>query len=259
MVDKVWDLRVSLVEKKVQFEQKDVEVNEKLQRMVVDQCEVEQRKNVLLEIQVVFGKQEVEVVFCKKFVLEDLVKVELVVEVVKVSVGNIKKFQFIEVRFMFVFLFGVRLVFDLVCILIGYKVNDWKQIQVVVCCDDFIVSIINFDNERQMIKVLRMKMWNEFLVNFEFIFEKVNCVFKVCGLFVQWVEVQVQYVEILDCVGLLREEVWQFEEQVFQIKVEVKVVEQMIENFEVSIVIYKVEYVLLISEMQVIKLEMLRV
>ncbi|KAK4683210.1 dynein heavy chain [Podospora pseudoanserina] len=258
-VDKVRDLRVSLAEKKAQLEQKDAEANEKLQRMVADQREAEQRKNASLEIQVALGKQEAEVASRKKFVLEDLAKAEPAVEAAKASVGNIKKPQLTEVRSMSAPPPGVRLALDSVCTLIGHKVNDWKQIQAVVRRDDFIASIINFDNERQMTKALRMKMRNEFLANPEFTFEKVNRASKACGPLVQWVEAQVQYAEILDRVGPLREEVRQLEEQALQTKAEAKAVEQTIENLEASIATYKVEYASLISETQAIKSEMSRV
>ncbi len=40
--------------------------------------------------------------------------------------------------------------------------------------DDFIASIINFNNEKQMTRTLRLKMRNEFLANPEFTFERVN-------------------------------------------------------------------------------------
>ncbi|KAK4192422.1 putative dynein heavy chain [Podospora australis] len=258
-VDKVRDLRVSLAEKKAQLEQKDAEANEKLQRMVADQREAEQRKNTSLEIQVALGKQEAEVASRKKIVLEDLAKAEPAVEEAKASVSNIKRQHLTEVRSMSSPPQGVRLALDSVCTVLGHKVSDWKQIQAVIRRDDFIASIINFDNERQMTKALRIKMRNEFLANPEFTFEKVNRASKACGPLVQWVEAQVQYAEILDRVGPLREEVQQLEEQALQTKAEAKAVEQTIDNLEASIATYKVEYASLISETQAIKSEMSRV
>ncbi|KAK4163181.1 dynein heavy chain, cytoplasmic [Cladorrhinum sp. PSN259] len=258
-VDKVRDLRVSLAEKKTQLEQKDAEANEKLQRMVADQREAEQRKNTSLEIQVALGKQEAEVASRKKIVLEDLAKAEPAVEEAKGAVSNIKKQHLTEVRSMASPPQGVRLALDSVCTLIGHKVSDWKQIQAVVRRDDFIASIVSFNNEKQMTKALRMKMRNDFLSNPEFTFEKVNRASRACGPLVSWVQAQVQYAEILDRVGPLREEVQQLEDQALQTRAEAKAVEQTIENLETSIATYKVEYASLISETQAIKAEMSRV
>ena len=258
-VDKVRDLRASLAEKKAQLEQKDAEANEKLQRMVADQREAEQRKNTSLEIQAALEKQEAEVASRKKIVLEDLARAEPAVEAAKASVQSIKKQHLTEVRAMTSPPQGVRLALDSVCTLIGHKASDWKQIQAVVRRDDFINSIVNFNNEKQMTRALRLKMRNEFLANPEFTFEKVNRASKACGPLVQWVEAQVNYAEILDRVGPLREEVKMLEEQALQTKAEAKAVEQTIANLEASIATYKAEYASLISETQAIKAEMARV
>ncbi|PSS05288.1 dynein heavy chain, N-terminal region 1-domain-containing protein [Coniella lustricola] len=258
-VDKVRDLRESLAEKKAQLEQKDIEANEKLQRMVADQREAEQRKTTSLEVQAALEKQEAEVASRKKVVLEDLAKAEPAVESAKASVSNIKRQHLTEVRSMNTPPSGVRLALDSVCTLIGHKVSDWKAIQAVVRRDDFIASIINFDNERQMTRPLRIKMRNEFLSNPEFTFERVNRASKACGPLVQWVEAQVNFAEILDRVGPLRAEVDQLEEQALQTKAEAKAIENNIIHLEQSIATYKTEYAALISETQAIKSEMQRV
>ena len=70
-MDKVRDLRISLAEKKGQLERKDAEANEKLQRMVADQREAEQRKTTSLEIQAALEKQEAEVAERRELVLNE--------------------------------------------------------------------------------------------------------------------------------------------------------------------------------------------
>ena len=258
-VDKVRDLRVSLAEKKTQLEQKDAEANEKLQRMVADQREAEQRKTTSLEIQAALEKQEAEVAKRKKVVLEDLAKAEPAVEEAKASVSNIKRQHLTEVRSMGNPPQGVRLALDAVCTLLGHKINDWKAVQAAVRRDDFIASIIMFDNAKQMTRPLRNKMRNDFLSNPEFTFEKVNRASKACGPLVQWVTAQVNYSDILDRVGPLKEEVTQLEEQALQTKAEAKAVEGNISELESSINTYKTEYAALISETQAIKSEMSKV
>ncbi|KAH8912297.1 hypothetical protein BR93DRAFT_871202 [Coniochaeta sp. PMI_546] len=258
-VDKVRDLRVSLAEKKAQLEQKDAEANEKLQRMVADQREAEQRKNTSLEVQAALEIQEAEVASRKKVVLEDLAKAEPAVEEAKLSVSSIKRQHLTEVRSMSSPPQGVRLALESVCTLLGHKVSDWKSIQAIVRRDDFIASIVNFDNERQMTKKLRVQMRDHFLSNPEFTYEKVNRASRACGPLVQWVEAQVTYAEILDRVGPLREEVAQLEEQALETKASAKAIENTIVALEASIATYKKEYADLISETQAIKLEMSKV
>ncbi|KAF5247463.1 hypothetical protein FAUST_700 [Fusarium austroamericanum] len=258
-VDKVRDLRVSLAEKKKQLEQKDAEANEKLQRMVADQREAEQRKSTALEIQAALDKQEIEVASRKKVVLEDLAKAEPAVEEAKASVSNIKRQHLTEVRSMGNPPQGVKLAMDAVCTLLGHKINDWKAVQGIVRKDDFIASILMFDNARQMNKSLRNRMRSDFLSNPEFTFEKVNRASKACGPLVQWVTAQVNYFDILDRVGPLKHEVEQLEEQALQTKAEAQATQDEIVGLESSINQYKTEYAALISETQSIKAEMSKV
>ena len=258
-VYKVRDLRSSLAQKKTQLEQKDTEANEKLQRMIADQREAETRKAASLEIQTALEKQEKEVAKRQEIVLKDLAKAEPAVLEAQRSVSNIKRQHLTEVRAMGNPPAGVKLALESVCTLLGHKVDNWKTIQGIVRRDDFIASIVNYDNERQMTPNLRSKMRNEFLSNEDFTFERVNRASKACGPLVQWVEAQVNYSEILDRVGPLREEVVQLEGEALQTKAEAKAIENTIVKLEGSIATYKTEYAALISETQAIKSEMSRV
>ncbi|EAU37053.1 dynein heavy chain [Aspergillus terreus NIH2624] len=258
-VDKVSDLRASLAEKKTQLEKKDTEANEKLQRMVADQQEAEQRKAVSLEVQAALEKQEQEVARRKEVVLNDLAKAEPAVLEAQKSVSNIKRQHLTEVRSMGNPPAGVRLALEAVCTLLGHKVDNWKTIQGIVRKDDFIASIVNYDNERQMTRNHRVKMQNEYLSKEDFTYERVYRASKACGPLVQWVEAQVNYSEILARVGPLREEVDQLEEQALQTKAEAQAIENTIQDLESSISTYKAEYAALISETQAIKAEMSRV
>ncbi|KMU78782.1 dynein heavy chain [Coccidioides immitis RMSCC 3703] len=258
-VDKVRDLRASLAQKKSQLEKKDAEANEKLQRMVADQREAEQRKSASLEIQAALEKQEQEVAKRKEIVLHDLARAEPAVIEAQKSVSNIKKQHLTEVRSMANPPAGVRLALESVCTLLGHRVDSWKTIQGIIRRDDFIASIVNYDNERQMTRGLRTRMNNDYLSKEDFTFERVNRASKACGPLVQWVEAQVNYSEILDRVGPLREEVIQLEDQALQTKAEAQAIENTINNLEDSIATYKAEYAALISETQAIKAEMSRV
>jgi dynein heavy chain 1 len=258
-VDKVSDLRGSLAQKKTQLEKKDLEANEKLQRMVADQQEAEQRKHVSLEVQAALEIQNKEVATRREVVLNDLARAEPAVKEAQQSVSNIKRQHLTEVRSMGNPPASVRLALEAVCTLLGHTVDSWKTIQGLIRRDDFIASIVNYDNERQMTRKHRVKMQNEFLSKEDFTYERVNRASKACGPLVQWVEAQVNYSAILDRIGPLRVEVDQLEEQALQTKAEAQAIENTINDLESSIATYKAEYAALISETQAIKTEMTRV
>ena len=258
-VDKVRDLRTNLAQKKGQLERKDAEANEKLQRMIADQREAEQRKATSLKIQANLDKQEAEVAKRKEVVNADLAKAEPAVISAQEAVGNIKRQHLTEVRSMTNPPSGVKLALEAVCTLLGHKIDGWRTIQAIVRRDDFIASIVGYDNERQMTRGHRTKMQHEFLSKDDFTYEKVNRASKACGPLVQWVEAQVNFSAILDRIGPLREEAEQLEEDALQTKAEAKAIENNIAELENSIATYKMEYAALISETQSIKSEMSRV
>ncbi|KAJ8607590.1 hypothetical protein MRB53_040174 [Persea americana] len=258
-VAKVSDLKKSLAEKKSELERKNIEAGEKLQRMVADQQEAEQRRTASLEIQVALDKQEREVAERKEVVLGDLAKAEPAVVEAQRSVSNIKRQHLTEVRSMQNPPAGVKLALESVCTLLGHRAPDWRSIVAVVRRDDFIASIVNYDNEKQMTPALRNKMRSDFLSKEEFTFERVNRASKACGPLVQWVEAQVNYSEILDRIGPLRDEVDKLEDEALQTKAEAKAIENTLAELEQSIATYKAEYATLISQTEAIKAEMARV
>ncbi|SMQ54365.1 unnamed protein product [Zymoseptoria tritici ST99CH_3D7] len=258
-VDKVSELKKSLATKKIDLEKKDAEASEKLQRMVADQREAEQRRASSLEIQAALEVQEQEVAKRREVVMRDLAKAEPAVEEAQRSVSNIKRQHLTEVRSMQNPPAGVKLALESVCTLLGHKANDWKTIVSIVRRDDFIASIVGYDNERQMTPQLRNKMTAEYISKEEFTFERVQRASKACGPLVQWVEAQVNYSEILDRVGPLREEVDTLQDEALQTKAEAKAIMNTLTELEQSIATYKAEYASLISQTEAIKAEMTRV
>ena len=258
-VEKVRDLRKSLAGKKSQLEEKDLEANEKLAKMINDQKQAESRKTTSLEVQSALEKQEKEVLSRREIVESDLARAEPAVLEAQKSVSNIKRQQLTEVRAMSSPPAGVKLALEAVCTLLGHRVENWKSIQAIVRRDDFIASIVNYDNERQMTPNHREKMRTEYLSNDDFTYERVNRASKACGPLVQWVEAQVNFSDILYRVGPLREEVARLEEQALQTKAEAAAVDNNLKELEHSISVYKSEYAALISETQSIKSEMIRV
>ena len=258
-VEKVRDLRRSLAGKKSQLEAKDTEANEKLQKMITGQKEAEQRKAHSEEVQTALDKQEKEITSRREVVQDDLAKAEPAVIEAQKSVSNIKRQQLTEVRAMSSPPAGVKLALEAVCTLLGHRVDNWKAIQAIVRRDDFIASIVNYDNKSQMTPAHRTKMRNEYLQHDDFTFEKVNRASKACGPLVQWVTAQVNFSDILDRVGPLERELEKLEEQALQTKAEAQAIDNNIKQLEDSIAVYKSEYAALISETQAIKTEMSRV
>lgn len=255
-VEKVKDLRVSLADKKRQLEKKDAEANEKLQRMIADQREAEKEKAGSIQIQTQLAKADQEIAERRQVVMNDLAAAEPAVLEAQKSVQNIKRQHLTEVRSMGNPPAGVKLALEAVCTLLGHKIAGWKDIQQVVRREDFIASIVMFDNEKQMTAAHRRKMQNEYLSKEDFTFEKVNRASRACGPLVQWVAAQVNYSDILDRVGPLRAEVDQLESDAQATKDKAKETEILIKNLEDSIAQYKTEYAALISETQAIKAEM---
>ena len=258
-VDKVSELKKSLAEKKAELEKKNTEASEKLQAILADEQTAQERKKHSLEVQTALAKQKEEVETRREVVLEDLAKAEPAVVEAQRSVQNIKRQHLTEVRSMQNPPAGVKLALESVCTLLGHRAVDWKSIVSIIRRDDFIASIVNYDNERQMTPQHRVKMRKDYLSNEDFTFEKVNRASKACGPLVQWVEAQVNYSEILDRVGPLREEVNQLEQEMLDTQANAKAIEETLAQLEQSIATYKSEYASLISQTESIKSEMSRV
>ncbi|OLL22334.1 Dynein heavy chain, cytoplasmic [Neolecta irregularis DAH-3] len=256
---KVNDLRKDLAQKQRELEKKSAEANEKLQRMVADQRDAEQKRSASLKIQEDLAVQDEEIAERKKVVLDDLARAEPAVVEAQRSVSSIKKQHLTEVRSMANPPEAVKMAMESVCTLLGNRVDSWKTVQGIIRRDDFITSIVNYDNEKQMTKSLRLKMQSEYLSKPNYNFETVNRASKACGPLVQWAVAQVNYSEILDRVGPLRDEVRLLEEKTNETKAQAQTIIEMINELETSIARYKDEYAVLISETQMLKSEMNRV
>lgn len=258
-VKQVDQLRSSLAEKKSELSLKDLQANQKLQNMISDQQEAEQKKSASLEIQEAIALQEQEIARRRTEVMADLAQAEPAVIEAQKSVSNIKKQQLTEVRSMSNPPEAVKLAMESVCTLLGHSVEGWKSVQSVIRRDDFISSIVHFDNETQMTPQLRAVMQKEYMTKPMYQYEAVNRASKACGPLVQWVVAQVSFSAILDKVGPLRAEVDDLEKEAVLAKRKAMAMAEMVQELEDSIAQYKVEYAELISQTQLIKAEMLKV
>ncbi|KAJ3336987.1 hypothetical protein HDU93_001788 [Gonapodya sp. JEL0774] len=257
-VVKVEELRISLAQKGRELEMKNELANEKLKKMLTDQNEAEQKRIVSLQIQKDLGKQNDVIAARRQYVIDDLAKAEPAVLEAQKSVSNIKKQHLVELRSMGSPPAAVKLALESVCVLLGERVTDWKSVQSILKRDDFIANIINFNTDKltpSMKKVIKEQYMAEPIYNYE----TVNRASKACGPLVQWVLAQVNYSEILERVGPLRDEVMRLEDSQRETQFRATHVEEMVQELEASIVQYKDEYASLIAEVQGIKMEMERV
>lgn len=258
-VTQVEELRASLAIKRQQLETKNAEANEKLKRMVTDQQEAEQKKAASIEIQAALVEQDRHIEQRRAIVMADLADAEPAVKDAQAAVSNIKRQHLQEVRTMANPPEAVKLAMESVCKVLGHKIDSWRTVQGIIRRDDFIQRIVNFDTNSQMTKPLREVMKKDYLSRPSFNFETVNHASKACGPLVKWVLAQVRFSEILDKVEPLRNEVQSLEEQAENTKKQAATIITMIAELEASILKYKEEYALLISEVQSIKSEMERV
>ncbi|VDB95435.1 unnamed protein product [Peniophora sp. CBMAI 1063] len=258
-VTQVEDLRKSLAVKRTQLEAKDKEANEKLQQMVRDQQDAEQKKAASIEIQAALVEQDKNIEQRKSVVMADLADAEPAVLDAQAAVSSIKRQHLQEVRAMANPPEPVKLTMESVCTVLGHKIDSWRTVQGLIRRDDFIQRIVNFDTANQMTRHVRETMKKNFLSHPSFNYETVNRASKACGPLVKWVIAQVRFSEILDRVEPLRNEVQSLEDQAEQTKQQASTIINMIKELEASIERYKGEYALLISQTQAIRSEMERV
>ncbi|UZJ52281.1 hypothetical protein CBS101457_001601 [Exobasidium rhododendri] len=258
-VKAVSELQKNLAIKRTQLQAKNKEANEKLRQMVTDQKTAEEQKAASIQIQSNLEIQEMEISQRREVVMGDLAAAEPAVQEAQASVSNIKKQHLTEVRSMGNPPAPVKNAMESVCIALGHRVDSWKTVQGILRRDDFIASIVNFDTDRQMTRQVREKMKRDYLSQAGYNYEMINRASKACGPLAKWVIAQVQYSEILDRVGPLREEVESLETQAHETKHQASTIVEMIGELENSIERYKAEYAALISETEAIKKEMERV
>lgn len=252
-------LKKVLSEKRDVLAAKDVEARQMLDEMLVNQNEAERRQEFSISTQQELTKQESEVEERRTKVMKDLEDAEPAVIAAQKGVQDIKKQHLTEIRSMSNPPSVLKLVMESVCTLLGYKVTNWRDVQLIIRRDDFISSIVNFDNESSMSEDLKDFMFTQYLSRDDYNFESANRASKACGPLLQWVKAQLTYAEVLQKVGPLRQEVRTLENQTRITKAQLIAVHDMILELETKIEDYKVKYSSLIRETENIKMEMERV
>lgn len=250
------ELKVELSEKSKILTQKDNDAKVMLNKMLTDQNEAERKQEFSIETQEELNKQQIEIERRRSNVMKDLEMAEPAVLEARKGVQNIKKQHLTEIRSMANPPNGVKITMESVCILLGYDVQSWRDVQLVVRRDDFITNIVSFDNEEQLTTELRQYMVDTYLSRSDYNFEAANRASKACGPLLQWVEAQLTYSSILERIGPLRKEMLILEESTQKTKAQLIAIDQMIKELEESIESYKDDYSQLIRDAENVKSDM---
>lgn len=251
----VSQMKKVLSEKKVTLISKDDDARKMLNKMIVGQNEAERKREFSVDTQIELEKQELEINSRRSKVMQDLELAEPAVLEAQRGVQNIKKQHLTEMRSMSNPPAAVKLAMESVCTLLGYEVSSWRDVQLVIRKDDFITSIVSYDNEAFLTSGMRNYMEKMYLSRPDFNYETVNRASKACGPLVQWVIAQLKYSSILEEIGPLREEVMILEASATKSKAKLIAIAEMIKELEESIMLYKSDYTELIRETEKIKLE----
>ena len=69
---------------------------------------------------------------------------------------------------------AVKMTMESVCILLGYDVGTWRDVQLVIRKDDFIPNIVSFNSEELLPVELREYMERVYLTREDYTFEIVH-------------------------------------------------------------------------------------
>lgn len=241
-------LKLELQQKQTFLEQKDREAKAMLSRMLTEQNEAERKEEFSLASQEELEKQEVIVTARRSAVMEDLAKAEPAVIAAREGVQNIKKQHLTEIRSMANPPAAVKLTMESVCVLLGHTVSTWREVQQVVRRDDFISSIVDFDNEGLIDEERRREMETKYLLRDDYNYATVHRASKACGPLLQWVLAQVSYSKVLQSIGPMRAEVAELEQRTKKTRAQLIALDQMIAELRQSIEQYKEDYSTLIRE-----------
>lgn len=251
----VTDMKKILSEKKQSLLIKDEDAKKMLNRMIVDQNEAERKREFSLATQVELEKQEVEINARRSTVMQDLEYAEPAILEAQRGVQNIKKQHLTEMRSMSNPPAAVKMAMESVCVLLGFQVTTWRDVQLIVRKDDFIASIVSYNNEKQLTQEMREYMEEVYLSRSDYNYEAINRASKACGPLLQWVIAQLRYSTILDRIGPLREEVAHLEVSATKSRAHLIAIAEMIDELEESIENYKESYSELIRGAERIKSE----
>lgn len=253
---KVKKLNQVLTQKKIELAQKEKDARLVLDKMIMDQNESERKQDMSIEMQKIFTKQEQRVKEKRDSVKKELDEVEPLIHEAQQGVQNIKKQHLTEMRSMRNPPDTIKMVLESVCILLGFDVKSWADVQQVVRQDDFIASIVTYDGESQLTSDMIEFMEANYLSKGNYTYESANRASKALVPLMMWVKAQLRYASIVSKVEPLRKELQRLEIELLDGKNKLIAVDSMITDLQNEIETYKLRYSESIRDIESIKMEM---
>jgi dynein heavy chain 1 len=269
-VDQVDKMRADLAIKKTVLDQKNVEADEKLAKMMEGKSQAQEQQQMSEQIASELKDKQVAATEKRAIVQAELDQVQPAVEEAKAAVKGIKKSNLTELRALRNPPPVVKMVLESVSYMLGNSgqfagreaevvksasSGDWGAIKQFVGRDDFISMVMNFDTDALGEKT-KNHVNKKYIEHEDYNFERANKASKACGPLVQWARAQMMYATMLLKVEPLTDELKELDGALAVGQAKQAEISMMIGELEHKIKGYEDEYRVLIGEAEKIKAEL---
>jgi len=162
-----------------------------------------------------------------------LAEAKPMVEAAKKLVSGITKSQLNELKSMKAPPAVVVLVMSACCVILGNKVNGWRDTQRVIANPKFVSLVLEFDT-MNLTKTLRERS-EKYTKEKDFNEERANVASKVAGPLVKWIESQLEYSRLLDIVRPLMKHIKKLKKELAKKQKELSVTAEIVNGLESEI------------------------
>ncbi|XP_034246586.1 dynein heavy chain, cytoplasmic-like isoform X2 [Thrips palmi] len=227
--------------------------NAKLEQMEKDRQEAEKKKVESQDIQADIERQTVDISEKRDAVKMKLAQVEPAVIDAKQAVQQVNKKVVVELRSMANPPAIVKFALESICVLLGQKSTQWKDVRATVMREDFIDRVLNVKN---ITDDVIQKMHDKYLNNPDYTFDKVSHGSQACGPLVNFAIAQVRYAKILRKVEPLKKQQCALEKEATENKNRGEEVKNRIAQLESSIACHTQQHAQLISQAEGMKTDL---
>lgn len=259
--EQVSNLQQLLQKQESDLRTKEILANEKLQKMVKEQKDAEEKKQESQALRNELQLRSTEIIQRKSIVEVDLAQVQPKLEEAMNAVKSIKKKHLDELRGMANPPHAIQKTMEALVIMLNndFKMNPpWHEIRRIMRADDFIQRILLFNSSRISGKV-RRRIHKEYLSDSALSVESVTRASLACGPMIRWIDSQLVYSAILEKVTPMQQEVVSLERENALLNDRVEQLQITISVLERNIAQYEDEYSSLIGETHSIRNEMSRI
>ncbi|CDI87445.1 dynein beta chain, flagellar outer arm, putative [Eimeria praecox] len=264
----VGEMRTELTEKGAVLAEKNEEAEKKMQQMINQQAEAEDKKKGA-EVLARKLDEQTGIIKERRAVVEaQLSEVEPLLREAAEAVTNIPKKSLDELKSMANPPAMAKVAVEAVAVLItdaGEKAVSWEDARKILKASDFITKarlsfftlssrILNFDCA-SVSSATRRRIQTKFLTG-DWDIERINKASRAAGPLAQWVESSVKFVLISEQVEPLQTEIAQLETEAQENEANLQEQQSLITQLEGKLQQYKQDYAQLISQVQSIKREM---